>query len=168
MSCTSAELERARRYRERHRVRVNRRQRERTAAGLNRQPTAAQKRASELRHIERKRAYQRELQRRLRLDPEWRERDVAAQRARYAASEEARARAVERATRRKKALVIVEHVDRRIVFERDEGVCGICNSAVDPADWHLDHVVAIARGGEHSYANTQVSHPLCNRRKGAR
>jgi 5-methylcytosine-specific restriction endonuclease McrA len=33
---------------------------------------------------------------------------------------------------------------------------------------HLDHIVPLARGGEHSYANTQPAHPTCNRRKGAK
>jgi 5-methylcytosine-specific restriction endonuclease McrA len=28
--------------------------------------------------------------------------------------------------------------------------------------------VPLALGGEHSYANTQVAHPLCNLRKGSR
>lgn len=56
----------------------------------------------------------------------------------------------------------VEDVDRTVVFARDKGLCGICGEAVDPADWHLDHVVALANGGEHSYANVQVSHPKCN------
>lgn len=62
----------------------------------------------------------------------------------------------------------VERVDVAVVFERDEGVCGICGDPVDPASWHLDHIVPLARGGEHSYANVQVAHPVCNLRKGAR
>lgn len=60
-----------------------------------------------------------------------------------------------------------EHVKRSVVFERDCGICGICGLAVDPKNWHLDHVVPLALGGEHSYANTQVTHPVCNLRKGA-
>jgi 5-methylcytosine-specific restriction endonuclease McrA len=39
---------------------------------------------------------------------------------------------------------------------------------VDPANWHLDHVVPLSRGGEHSYANVQVAHPFCNLSKGPR
>jgi 5-methylcytosine-specific restriction endonuclease McrA len=54
------------------------------------------------------------------------------------------------------------------VWERDEGVCGICGTAADLSDWHLDHVVPLSKGGEHSYANTQVSHPVCNLRKHAK
>jgi 5-methylcytosine-specific restriction endonuclease McrA len=61
-----------------------------------------------------------------------------------------------------------EAIDPAVVFERDEGVCGICGGAVDPADWHMDHVVPIARGGPHVYANVQVAHPRCNSSKGAK
>lgn len=62
----------------------------------------------------------------------------------------------------------VERVERSVVWERDGGICGICGEAADAADWHMDHVKPLARGGEHSYANVQVSHPRCNRQKGSR
>lgn len=62
----------------------------------------------------------------------------------------------------------VEDVSPAFVWERDGGICHICDQPADPADWHLDHVVPLARGGEHSYANTAVSHPKCNLKKGAR
>ena len=61
-----------------------------------------------------------------------------------------------------------ENVKRSVVFERDCGICGICGLPVDPKNWHLDHVTPLALGGEHSYANTQVAHPLCNIKKGAK
>lgn len=61
----------------------------------------------------------------------------------------------------------VENVDSRVVWERDRGICGICGEPADAGDWHVDHVIPIARGGEHSYANVQVSHPYCNRSKAA-
>lgn len=55
-----------------------------------------------------------------------------------------------------------EHIDHAEVFARDEGVCGICGNAVDPANWHLDHIQPIALGGGHVYANVRVTHPFCN------
>jgi 5-methylcytosine-specific restriction endonuclease McrA len=61
----------------------------------------------------------------------------------------------------------VETVYRRVVFERHRGVCGICLQPIDPAEqWHIDHVIPLSKGGAHSYANTQPSHPACNVRKG--
>lgn len=63
---------------------------------------------------------------------------------------------------------VVETVDRREVFTRGAGRCGICAEPVDLATFHIDHIIPLARGGEHSYANTQPAHPLCNLQKGAR
>lgn len=62
----------------------------------------------------------------------------------------------------------VERVDSLIVLERHDGVCGICEKDVDPLDFHVDHIVPLARGGNHSYANTQPAHPYCNLAKGAK
>ncbi len=55
--------------------------------------------------------------------------------------------------------------ERLIVLERDDGVCGICSDDVDPLDFTIDHVVAIAVGGVHELDNLQLAHSLCNNRK---
>jgi len=75
---------------------------------------------------------------------------------------------INRATWRRRARLrgqFVEDVDPGVLYDRDGGVCGICGGPVDPYDFHVDHIVPIARGGEHSYANTQLAHPRCNRLK---
>lgn len=59
-----------------------------------------------------------------------------------------------------------EPVDRQKVWERDEGVCGICGEPADRKDWHLDHIVPLGPG-EHSYENVRVTHPKCNIAKGS-
>jgi 5-methylcytosine-specific restriction endonuclease McrA len=69
---------------------------------------------------------------------------------------------------KRKGAPVVEHVDRTVVWDRDGGICGICGELADKATWQLDHIVPLARGGEHSYANTQVSHAFCNASKGAK
>lgn len=61
----------------------------------------------------------------------------------------------------------VEDVHPLVLLERDDGVCGICGDDVDPFCFDIDHVVPISRGGEHSYANTQVAHRSCNSSKKA-
>lgn len=62
----------------------------------------------------------------------------------------------------------IERIYRKIVWERDRGVCGICCLPADKANWHLDHKIALARGGTHTYRNVQVAHPSCNMKKGVR
>lgn len=59
----------------------------------------------------------------------------------------------------------VEDVDRNVLLERYDGLCGWCGDPVDPANFHVDHIVALVHGGEHSYANTQPVHPACNYQK---
>lgn len=64
--------------------------------------------------------------------------------------------------------VFVESVSALKVFDIYEGFCGICGYAVDPANFHVDHIHPITEGGLHSYANSQLAHPLCNLWKGSR
>lgn len=68
---------------------------------------------------------------------------------------------------RKKGAPIVENIDKAYIFRRDKGRCHLCGKKVDPKDWHLDHLLALIKGGEHSYRNVAVAHPSCNMRKGA-
>lgn len=60
------------------------------------------------------------------------------------------------------------HIDRLVVLEMDDGICGICGEDVDPFRYEVDHIIPLARGGEYSYANVQAAHPLCNQRKNRR
>lgn len=68
----------------------------------------------------------------------------------------------------RKRSLFVETVRRRTVFNRDQGICHLCSTAVDPEDWHLDHVIPLSLGGPHCYANTAVAHPTCNTAKNGR
>lgn len=68
-----------------------------------------------------------------------------------------------------------ERFDPQDVYERDNWLCSLCGFPVDrelawpdPLCASLDHVVPLAAGGEHSRANTQLAHWICNVRKGAR
>lgn len=75
-----------------------------------------------------------------------------------------------KAARRRARMLSVpnERIDFKVVFERDRGDCGICLKPVDPDRYHVDHIVAIARGGSHTYDNVQIAHPACNQRKNAK
>lgn len=63
----------------------------------------------------------------------------------------------------------VEVVNVADVFRRDGWVCQLCGIDVDraakgPDVWSaaLDHIIPLNCGGEHSMANTQCSHFICN------
>jgi 5-methylcytosine-specific restriction endonuclease McrA len=48
-------------------------------------------------------------------------------------------------------------------------VCHICGGDIaDRSDLHFDHVIPLARGGEHSVENIRPSHARCNLQKGPR
>lgn len=83
---------------------------------------------------------------------------------REANPERTRARGARRRARKRGALC-TECVDRRVVLESYGGICGICGDTVDPLNFHVDHIVPLSRGGDHTYANTQPAHPTCNLRK---
>lgn len=59
----------------------------------------------------------------------------------------------------------VETFTRAAIFRRDRGICHACHRKVDPRHWHLDHLVPLARGGEHTRQNVAVAHPECNLRR---
>ena len=67
----------------------------------------------------------------------------------------------------KRGAAFSELVRRDVVFELGAGLCGICGLAIDGL-FEVDHIVPLSRGGDHSYANTQPSHPRCNNSKGAK
>ncbi len=72
---------------------------------------------------------------------------------------------------RRRALIAgaqAERIDPKIVFENSLGICGICGLAVAFEEFQVDHIVALARGGHHTYENVQAAHPICNYRKGAK
>lgn len=64
-----------------------------------------------------------------------------------------------------------ERFARRDVYERDGWTCKLCGEPVDRTgkDKHLrpslDHIVPLARGGQHSRRNAQCAHWVCNSRK---
>lgn len=57
---------------------------------------------------------------------------------------------------------------RRSVIARDGGVCGLCGQPVPNEDVHIDHIYPQSLGGADELDNLQVTHSLCNMRKGNR
>lgn len=81
---------------------------------------------------------------------------------------------------RRRNLIKINMVDKDItvegLFNRDLGVCYLCgrkcnyedytvrDGAFIAGDWYpsIDHVVPLAKGGEHSWANVRLAHHRCN------
>jgi 5-methylcytosine-specific restriction endonuclease McrA len=69
----------------------------------------------------------------------------------------------------------VDRIDPIKVFERDGWRCGVCGckthrqrrGTYHPKAPELDHVVALANGGSHTWGNVQCACRECNGRKGA-
>jgi hypothetical protein len=49
-----------------------------------------------------------------------------------------------------------------------KSVCYWCGSSLSGKKWHMDHVVPLCRGGDHSAANVVKSCPDCNQKKGGK
>ena len=88
------------------------------------------------------------------------------------AARKQRGRQIRRARKRG---AYVELVSLLALAKRDRYRCGICGERVamtkrapHPRSPSLDHIVPLAAGGEHSRANCQLAHLLCNSTKGAR
>ena len=73
----------------------------------------------------------------------------------------------------KKRDAFVEDVNILVLLEESDWTCGICGGDI-PKEWekwspltpHIDHIVPLSKGGEHSYVNTQAAHSSCNIQKG--
>lgn len=60
---------------------------------------------------------------------------------------------------------IVEHVTRDEIIARDGSVCYLCGRTLRYNEVTLDHVVSIARGGDHAAYNLKIACGSCNSAK---
>lgn len=60
---------------------------------------------------------------------------------------------------------VVERFTRAEIYERDNGRCHICGRKVPRSAYHIDHLVPVSRGGEHSRRNVAVACPSCNQHR---
>ncbi|HEV2249611.1 MAG TPA: HNH endonuclease [Candidatus Limnocylindria bacterium] len=89
-------------------------------------------------------------------------------RKRWAALHPEKRRANEAKRRAQRHRTQIERVDYESIYERDGGVCYLCNGVVTSRYMEFDHVVPLSRGGAHTEANIALVHAMCNRRKGVK
>jgi predicted nucleic acid-binding Zn ribbon protein len=70
--------------------------------------------------------------------------------------------------RARQAGLAYEHIDLATLAERDGWRCHICKRQVTRDTWSLDHLVPVADGGAHVYANAALAHRACNAARGHR
>jgi len=63
---------------------------------------------------------------------------------------------------------VVESFTRQDILDKWGTDCHICKKPVDVLDWHMEHVLPLVKGGEHSLTNVKPSHPKCNLVKGTK
>ena len=59
-------------------------------------------------------------------------------------------------------------LNRRSLFERDNGACQYCNLSVNYKNFEMEHVIPRSKGGKTIWENIVVSCRKCNSKKGAR
>lgn len=94
-----------------------------------------------------------------------RERRQARRRELYAESPE-RFRMWARAYQTKKAGLEQGPIDPEAIVARDGNRCGVCGRNVLIKDRSFDHIIPVADGGSHTQANLQLTHLICNKRRG--
>ena len=97
-----------------------------------------------------------------------REAEIVKRREHYAANKETYA-AYSAARKALKRGVERQPYPRREIYDRDGGKCRICNAELPyaPNAFHLDHIVPLSLGGPDTPANLQLTCPGCNRTKWA-
>lgn len=54
--------------------------------------------------------------------------------------------------------------DRDRMFTEQDGLCGLCGEPM--AQYQIDHILPLCKGGEHVLSNAHLVHPQCNLNKG--
>lgn len=69
--------------------------------------------------------------------------------------------------RRRPRSQVIEYRDLLIALlvQRDNGICGICGSRVEPGDESPDHIIPKSLGGQNTAENIRLSHRRCNNRR---
>lgn len=60
---------------------------------------------------------------------------------------------------------VQKYIQKKNICNWESKVCGICDKQI-LENYHLDHIIPLSKGGEHSEKNLQLTHPSCNQKKG--
>lgn len=146
-------------YKQENREKYNARMREWHRKTVENSPEyLARKRAAGRKHYAENQNKRREANKRWYANADRSEYNLAWSRA----NRDKRAEVGRRREARKKGATQIDKFTRQDVWIQGWGVCGICMAPANPDDWHVDHIIPLSRGGQHTLNNVQVSHPRCN------
>jgi 5-methylcytosine-specific restriction endonuclease McrA len=52
------------------------------------------------------------------------------------------------------------------LMNQQQGICPLCNTSLTISESTLDHITPISKGGQNIAQNIQLTHDLCNSKKG--
>lgn len=64
-----------------------------------------------------------------------------------------------------KGATVIEKISRHEIYTAHGGCCHICKLPVPFRKMHLDHVIPLSKGGQHTRENLKPAHPFCNMSK---
>ncbi len=103
---------------------------------------------------------------------EWARKNPERQRQYHRKSMQRHPETYERNHRRRRARLASVECDPTVllhtVYQKSDGVCGICAKYVDRDKASVDHIVPISKGGTHTWDNVQLAHLVCNSLKGTK
>lgn len=56
---------------------------------------------------------------------------------------------------------------KTLLWDKQQGLCGICREPLDPGRFEDDHALALVDGGTNALENRRLVHPRCHRGKSA-
>ena len=59
---------------------------------------------------------------------------------------------------------VEKRIDKKKIYNWSSRICGICDLLIE-GDFHIDHIIPLSKGGQHSTANLQLAHTFCNKSK---
>ena len=73
---------------------------------------------------------------------------------------------------RKAAAPLIDDIDIVTLYQRDKGICSLCQGKVsltpqwpDPWSASVEHIIPLAKGGPHAWFNVALAHLRCNMQK---
>jgi len=72
----------------------------------------------------------------------------------------------QKASDKKKSKPKVFKERRKLVYQKNNSICYLCDKYIEPIDFTIDHVIPRSKGGTNDLVNLMPTHKECNYKKG--